>query len=95
MWLGEPRYAHLTHTRGAKSSRGRDAPALGAETGAVRPLGETKRRAAVSPSGPTPPRGLGHVGDRVCLKSLSHDTPGPMSPTPLKKKITVIKLTTE
>lgn len=55
MRLGEPRCAHLTHTRGAKPTRDRGASALGAETGVVRSLGETKRGAASSPSGPTPP----------------------------------------
>ncbi len=82
MRLGEPRCAHLTHTRSAKPTRGRGASALGAETGAIRPLGETKRGAATSPSGPTPPpRGSQATWVIAPAQASSHDTPSPMSPT--------------
>ncbi len=60
------------------SSRGRGASALGVGAGVTRPpLGEIRRRADASPSGPTSPKVPGHVGDCVCLKPLVTILPVP------------------
>src|SRR5512141_3410800 len=90
MRLGEPRCAHLTHTRGAKTTGGRGAPALGAETGAPQPSGPKQERP--DPSGrqregwprhprARPPRGGRATWVIAATQASIHDTPGPMSPT--------------
>nr|BAD37996.1 hypothetical protein [Oryza sativa Japonica Group] len=68
---------HLTRDL-TENARGRGASALGGEAGVTRPpLGEIRRRAVTSPSGPTSPKVPGHVGGCVCLKPLVTILPVP------------------
>ena len=82
MWLGEPRYAHLPHIRGAKPTRGRGASALGARAGATRPppRGNQEEGGHLT-LGPDVPEGARPRGRLRLPQASGHDTPGPMSPT--------------
>src|SRR5512133_2134381 len=78
MRLGEPYRVHPTYVHSANPTGGRGTSALGVGAGATRPpLGEIRRRADTSPSGPTSPKVPGHVGDSICLKP-----PGAILPVP-------------
>ncbi|BAD45160.1 hypothetical protein [Oryza sativa Japonica Group] len=57
----------------ARAGRGREQPDP--------PLGEIRRRADTSPSGPTSPKVPGHVGDSICLKP-----PGAILPVPYHRQ---------
>src|SRR5512141_1566073 len=78
MRLGEPYRVHPTYVHSANPTGGRGTSALGVGAGVTRPpLGEIRRRADTSPSGPTSPKVPGHVGDCVCLKPLVTILPVP------------------